>query len=144
MSLYSWCWFCGCFQSLCMWQNPPSLFCWAYSLELQLQIFDIFFTYWTAKSSPSLKTNEMDQLNYQEQQTFQKIVEQKQMADFMRLYTSLVDRCFNDCVQDFTSESLTSRESTCLTKCSEKFLKHSERVGTRFQEQNQKLMTQLK
>ncbi|OUT21550.1 hypothetical protein CAS74_003671 [Pichia kudriavzevii] len=70
----------------------------------------------------------MDQLNYQEQQQFQKIVEQKQMADFMRLYTSLVDRCFNDCVQDFTSESLTSRESSCLTKCAEKFLKHSERL----------------
>lgn len=89
-------------------------------------------------------STEMDQLNFNEQQTFQKIVEQKQMADFMRLYTSLVDRCFNDCVQDFTSETLTAREGNCLTKCSEKFLKHSERVGTRFQEQNQKLMTQLK
>lgn len=86
----------------------------------------------------------MDQLNYNEQQQFQKIVEQKQMADFMRLYTSLVDRCFNDCVNDFTSENLTDREGSCLTKCAEKFLKHSERVGTRFQEQNQKLMTQMR
>lgn len=86
----------------------------------------------------------MDQLNYNEQQQFQKIVEQKQMADFMRLYTSLVDRCFNDCVNDFTSENLTDRENSCLTKCAEKFLKHSERVGTRFQEQNQKLMTQMR
>jgi mitochondrial import inner membrane translocase subunit TIM9 len=55
-----------------------------------------------------------------------------------------VDRCFNDCVQDFTSDSLTSRENTCLTRCAEKFLKHSERVGTRFQEQNQKLMAQMR
>ncbi|OBA14434.1 mitochondrial import inner membrane translocase subunit Tim9 [Ogataea polymorpha] len=86
----------------------------------------------------------MDQLNYKEQQEFQKIVEQKQMNDFMRLYTSLVDRCFNDCVNDFTSNKLSSREETCLNKCAEKFLKHSERVGLRFQEQNQMLMNQMR
>ncbi|GMG38896.1 unnamed protein product [Ambrosiozyma monospora] len=86
----------------------------------------------------------MDQLNYKEQQEFQKIVEQKQMNDFMRLYTNLVDRCFNDCVNDFTSDKLTSREETCLNRCAEKFLKHSERVGSQFQEQNQKLMDQMR
>ncbi|ODV82567.1 hypothetical protein CANARDRAFT_204922 [[Candida] arabinofermentans NRRL YB-2248] len=86
----------------------------------------------------------MDQLNYKEQQEFQKIVEQKQMNDFMRLYTNLVDRCFNDCVNDFTSSKLSGREETCLNKCAEKFLKHSERVGSRFQEQNQMLMNQMR
>ncbi|PVH22877.1 mitochondrial import inner membrane translocase subunit TIM9 [Candidozyma haemuli] len=77
----------------------------------------------------------MDQLNVKEQQEFQQVVEQKQMKDFMRLYSNLVSRCFDDCVNDFTSANLTSKESTCIYKCSEKFLKHSERVGLRFQEQ---------
>lgn len=78
----------------------------------------------------------MDTLNTSEQKEFQKVVEQKQMKDFMRLYSSLVERCFTDCVNDFTSAKLTSREQTCILRCSEKFLKHSERVGQRFQEQN--------
>lgn len=85
----------------------------------------------------------MDQLNVKEQQEFQQIVEQKQMKDFMRLYSNLVSKCFDDCVNDFTSGSLTSKESTCIMKCSEKFLKHSERVGQRFQEQNAMLMQNM-
>ncbi|RLV92939.1 Asparagine--tRNA ligase mitochondrial [Spathaspora sp. JA1] len=80
-------------------------------------------------------SNRMDQLNVKEQQEFQQIVEQKQMKDFMNLYSNLVGRCFEDCVNDFTSASLTTKESSCIAKCSEKFLKHSERVGQRFQEQ---------
>lgn len=84
---------------------------------------------------PYRKTNKMDQLNVKEQQEFQQIVEQKQMKDFMRLYSNLVSRCFDDCVNDFTSANLTNKETSCIAKCSEKFLKHSERVGQRFQEQ---------
>lgn len=80
-------------------------------------------------------TAKMDQLNVKEQQEFQQIVEQKQMKDFMRLYSNLVSRCFEDCVNDFTSANLTTKENNCISKCSEKFLKHSERVGQRFQEQ---------
>lgn len=86
----------------------------------------------------------MDQLNQKEQQQFQQIVEQKQMKDFMRLYSNLVERCFTDCVNDFTSEKLTSREDACILKCSEKFLKHSERVGQKFQEQNAALTQSMK
>lgn len=100
----------------------------------------------------------MDQLNPREQQEFQQLVERKQMKDFMRvsnnkipclqpmhclsnfknilkLYSSLVQRCFTDCVNDFTSNTLSYKEETCINRCSEKFLKHSERVGQRFQEQ---------
>ncbi|KAF5099210.1 hypothetical protein DV451_003080 [Geotrichum candidum] len=84
----------------------------------------------------------MDQLNSREQQEFQQLVERKQMKDFMRLYSSLVEKCFSDCVNDFTSNTLTTREDTCVMRCAEKFLKHSERVGQRFQEQNAALMQQ--
>lgn len=85
----------------------------------------------------------MDQLNVKEQQEFQQIVEQKQMKDFMRLYSNLVSRCFEDCVNDFTSANLTTKETTCISKCSEKFLKHSERVGQRFQEQKYVFATRI-
>ena len=33
-----------------------------------------------------------------------------QMQDFMRLYSGLVERCFNTCVNDFTSKALTGNE----------------------------------
>lgn len=95
-----------------------------------------------------------------------------QMQDFMKLYSGLVERCFNNCVNDFTSKVLTGKEvrstlstrkekeeasgketkltsvrfpsvfgvgsyqSTCVSHCSDKFLKHSERVGARFAEHN--------
>lgn len=40
----------------------------------------------------------------------QRIIEQKQMKDFMRLYTGLVERCFESCCNDFTSKALSSKE----------------------------------
>ncbi|CAI4951606.1 CFC_HP_G0064930.mRNA.1.CDS.1 [Saccharomyces cerevisiae] len=58
----------------------------------------------------------MDALNSKEQQEFQKVVEQKQMKDFMRLYSNLVERCFTDCVNDFTTSKLTNKEQTCIMK----------------------------
>jgi hypothetical protein len=39
-----------------------------------------------------------------------KIIEKKQMQDFMKLYSGLVERCFNSCVNDFTSKTLTGKE----------------------------------
>lgn len=65
----------------------------------------------------------------------QQIIEQKQMKDFMRLYSGLVERCFQGCVNDFTSRALTSKETQCVSYCTQKFLKHSERVGARFAEE---------
>lgn len=71
------------------------------------------------------------------------ILAKKQMKDFSRLYTGLVERCFGSCVDDFTSRALTNREEECVDKCTTKFLKHSERVGARFQEENQKMVSSL-
>ncbi|PKI83680.1 protein transporter tim9 [Malassezia vespertilionis] len=72
----------------------------------------------------------------------ERVVEQKQMKDFMNLYTGLVERCFESCVNDFTSKSLTAKETTCISNCTQKFLKHSERIGARFSEENAQLMQQ--
>ncbi|GHJ87301.1 hypothetical protein NliqN6_3703 [Naganishia liquefaciens] len=68
------------------------------------------------------------------------IIEKKQMQDFMKLYSGLVERCFMSCAQDFTSKALTAKEGTCVQNCTDKFLKHSERVGARFAEHNAEQM----
>ena len=54
----------------------------------------------------------------------------------VQMYSNLVQRCFNDCVNDFTSKSLLGKEEGCVMRCVDKFLKSSERLGERFQEQN--------
>ena len=71
-----------------------------------------------------------------EQASMARVIDQKQMKDFMKLYTNLVERCFESCCNDFTSRALTNKEDTCIENCTTKFLKHSERVGARFAEEN--------
>ncbi|MBW0462307.1 hypothetical protein O181_002022 [Austropuccinia psidii MF-1] len=78
--------------------------------------------------------------NSQDSAQLNRLIEQKQMKDFLRLYSSLVERCFTSCCQDFTSRALSSKEETCVNNCTDKFLKHSERVGARFSEHNAEMM----
>ena len=52
------------------------------------------------------------------------------------MYGKLVQRCFDDCVNDFTTKSLLAREEGCVLRCVDKFIKGSERLGQRWQEQN--------
>ncbi|CAG8626282.1 12449_t:CDS:2 [Ambispora gerdemannii] len=80
--------------------------------------------------------------NDAERAHIQRLIEQKQMRDFMKFYTGLVERCFNDCVNDFTSKALTTKEETCVLRCTEKFIKYNERISLRFGELNQELMQQ--
>ncbi|MCL7051941.1 hypothetical protein MKW94_019360 [Papaver nudicaule] len=63
----------------------------------------------------------------------------KSMVGFsiLRMYNSLVERCFVDCVDTFRRKSLDKQEESCIRRCAEKFLKHSMRVGMRFAELNQ-------
>lgn len=60
----------------------------------------------------------------------------------LRMYNSLVERCFTDCVDTFRRKTLDKQEETCVKRCAEKFLKHSMRVGMRFAELNQGAATQ--
>lgn len=59
-----------------------------------------------------------------------------------QMYSRLVQRCFDACVNDFTSKSLQSKEEGCVMRCVDKNLKASERLGQRFQEQNAAMMQQ--
>ncbi|KAJ1983619.1 protein transporter tim9 [Dimargaris verticillata] len=83
---------------------------------------------------------DFSQLNDADRQRMQQMLERNQMRDFMRMYSSLVQRCFDSCVDDFTSKALSTKEDGCLMRCTEKFMKHSERVGQRFAELNTALM----
>ncbi|KAI9717633.1 MAG: protein transporter tim9 [Candelaria pacifica] len=58
----------------------------------------------------------------------------------MTLYSKLVQRCFDDCVSDFTTKTLPSKEEGCVMRCVDKFQKASERISQRFQEQNAAMM----
>ncbi|KAF2154045.1 hypothetical protein K461DRAFT_292724 [Myriangium duriaei CBS 260.36] len=77
-----------------------------------------------------------------EQKELNARLEKKQMTQFMNMYSNLVQRCFENCVDDFTSKSLSSKEEGCVMRCVDKFLKSSERLGQRFQEQNAAMMQQ--
>jgi mitochondrial import inner membrane translocase subunit TIM9 len=59
---------------------------------------------------------------------------------YTQMYSTLVQRCFDHCVNDFTTKSLVSREEGCVMRCVDKYLKSSERLGQRFQEQNAAMM----
>ncbi|KAF8895460.1 mitochondrial import inner membrane translocase subunit TIM9 [Infundibulicybe gibba] len=74
--------------------------------------------------------------NSAEQAHMTKVIEKRQMQDFLKMYSNLVEKCFTSCCNDFTSKALSSKEETCVMNCTEKFIKHSERVGARFAEQN--------
>ncbi|RMZ76291.1 hypothetical protein DV737_g4915, partial [Chaetothyriales sp. CBS 132003] len=82
----------------------------------------------------------MDNLTAAEQRELNSRIERRQMKDFMTTYSRLVQQCFDHCVNDFTTKALVSREEGCVLRCVDKYLKASERLGQRFQEQNQMMM----
>ncbi|KAJ7601256.1 hypothetical protein C8J56DRAFT_768633 [Mycena floridula] len=71
-----------------------------------------------------------------EQAHMNKVIEKRQMQDFLRMYATITEKCFNTCCNDFTSKVLGSKEETCVMNCTEKFFKHSERIAQRFGEMN--------
>ncbi|XP_050369976.1 mitochondrial import inner membrane translocase subunit Tim9 [Argentina anserina] len=86
--------------------------------------------------------SDLDSLPEADKQRMAVMIDQLQVRDSLRMYNSLVERCFNDCVDTFKHKSLQKQEETCVRRCAEKFLKHSMRVGMRFAELNQGAATQ--
>ena len=68
------------------------------------------------------------------------MIEQMQTRDSLRMYNNLVERCFMTCVQSFRRKTLEKDEERCVSKCCEKFLKHSARASVRFGELNAQSM----
>jgi len=57
-----------------------------------------------------------------------------QMKDTVRMYNSLVERCFHNCVNDFSSTSLSSKETQCMYRCADKFIKFTSKSSRIFTE----------
>ena len=68
------------------------------------------------------------------------MIEQMPTRDSLRMYNNLVERCFMTCVQSFRRKTLEKDEERCVSKCCEKFLKHSARASVRFGELNAQSM----
>ena len=67
------------------------------------------------------------------------MIDQMQTRDSLRMYNTLVERCFADCVHTFRRKTLEKDEEACVNRCAQKFLKHSARVSLRFAELNQEV-----
>jgi import inner membrane translocase subunit TIM9 len=63
----------------------------------------------------------------QEQANVLKQLENLQKEDSMRTFNAVVERCFFNCVNSFTTSELEPREEQCVYRCTEKFFRHSQR-----------------
>ena len=68
----------------------------------------------------------------EEEKKMAAMIEGMQTRDSLRMYNNLVEKCFATCVQSFRRKTLEKDEERCVSKCCEKFLKHSSRVSMRF------------
>ncbi|XP_030449921.1 mitochondrial import inner membrane translocase subunit Tim9-like [Syzygium oleosum] len=80
---------------------------------------------------------ELDSLPEEDKLRLSAFVDRLQARDSLRLYNSLVERCFIDCIDSFYRKSLGKQEERCVLHCAEKFLKVSAYVGIRLAELNQ-------
>lgn len=76
----------------------------------------------------------MGDLQEDQRRSLEDAIERMQVRDSLKMYNGLVERCFRDCVDSFRRKDLESSEEKCVTRCCEKFMKHSSRVGVRFAE----------
>ncbi|KAK2379163.1 mitochondrial import inner membrane translocase subunit TIM10 [Trifolium repens] len=80
---------------------------------------------------------DIDNLPEEDKQRMSTMVKQLQTRDSLRLYNSLVEKCFNNCVGTFYRSSLNRGEETCVLRCAEKYLRLSTQVGIKFSDINQ-------
>ncbi|XP_045830654.1 mitochondrial import inner membrane translocase subunit Tim9-like [Trifolium pratense] len=80
---------------------------------------------------------DIDNLPEEDKQRMSTMVKQLQTRDSLRLYNSLVEKCFNNCVSTFYRSALNRGEETCVLRCAEKYLRLSSQVGIKFSDINQ-------
>ncbi|KAI0843885.1 mitochondrial intermembrane space translocase subunit [Daldinia vernicosa] len=84
----------------------------------------------------------MDGLTASETRELEQRMQKQQMKVFFGLFSNLVDHCFMSCIDDFTSKSLTGRETGCVARCVQKHMALSQRLSERFQEHNAQMTQQ--
>ncbi|EJT81042.1 hypothetical protein GGTG_01030 [Gaeumannomyces tritici R3-111a-1] len=93
-----------------------------------------------SRSSPPSPTPsrgaEMDNLTATEMKELETRMQKRQVKEFVGLFSNLVDHCFMSCIEDFTSKSLSSRETGCVARCVQKDMAAAQRLSERFQEHN--------
>ena len=67
------------------------------------------------------------------------LMEELKAQESVKMTNELVERCFNDCIMNFSTKSLDKKEISCLENCAEKFVKHSVRSAQKFQEASQEI-----
>ncbi|KAK9314691.1 hypothetical protein V1522DRAFT_408411 [Lipomyces starkeyi] len=78
-------------------------------------------------------------LSQKETKKLEKINIDLTMRSIAVTYMSMIGRCFDNCVNDMTSKSLTAKEEKCVKLCSEKFMKYQQRLEQRFNEESANL-----
>ncbi|CAB3409675.1 unnamed protein product [Caenorhabditis bovis] len=54
--------------------------------------------------------------------------------DFLGQYNLVAEACFNACVNEFGSRTVSDKEEKCSNNCLDKYLKMTQRLSMRFQE----------
>jgi import inner membrane translocase subunit TIM9 len=62
--------------------------------------------------------------------------QEKYRRDSLLMYNELLQSCFLKCVDRFQSKNLTDNEKECVTHCTNRTMKTTQRVGFRYTELN--------
>ncbi|KAG5042736.1 hypothetical protein JHK87_006651 [Glycine soja] len=81
--------------------------------------------------------SDLDNFPEEDKQRMSTMADQLQIRDSLRMYNSLVEKCFKECVNTFYRKSMTKQEETCVLRCAQKYLRLSMQVGLRFSDLNQ-------
>ncbi|CAK7206757.1 protein transporter tim9 [Sporothrix eucalyptigena] len=84
----------------------------------------------------------MDGLTAAESRELESRMQKRQVKEVLGFFSNIVDHCFTACIDDFTSKTVSTRESGCITRCVQKTLATQQRLSERFQENNLEMMQQ--
>lgn len=56
----------------------------------------------------------------------------RQFKDFLQLYNTITERCFNTCVDNLFSRRVEDNEDSCIAFCVDKFAKTNQRMMTTY------------
>ena len=57
-----------------------------------------------------------------------------QAQEMIRFFNGLTDRCFSDCIHNFSQRQLTHHEKSCIDGCAKKSMKSNKRIARIFTE----------
>jgi len=58
----------------------------------------------------------------------------EQFREFSKIYNTMSELCFNQCVWDFGTSQIRSREERCAMNCTENYMKATKLMGNSFTE----------